>query len=146
MSRVLDTVNSYLSLLLIAIGLYLANNFRRQLQMKMVERRFEAYARLWALMKDSGPWRKEVGCDPMTLEEREELYDKMTNWYFGQGNGMLLTPVTRQLYLNAKFNMICENEYLRLNFKKLIRLETRKICQRYAREKKVPQGPEGGAR
>jgi hypothetical protein len=64
-----------------------------------------------------------LGCDPMKLKERRKLYDEMTDWYYGQGNGMLLTPVTRQLYLNSKFNMICENRYLRLDFERLIDLK-----------------------
>jgi hypothetical protein len=43
----------------------------------------------------------------------------MTDWYLEKGNGLLLAPKTRLLYLNAKFNMICQNRYLRLNFERL---------------------------
>jgi hypothetical protein len=55
----------------------------------------------------------------MSFEERVELYDKMVSWYYGQGNGLLLTPVARELYLNAKVNLICMNKELRLNFRQL---------------------------
>ena len=111
----LDALNSILSLLLVAIGLYFAHNFRRQLALKVVDRRVESYSRLWAIMEVSGPWRAESGRGPMSGEERRELYGKMTRWYFGDGSGMLLMPVTRELYLNAKFNMICPDDELRLD-------------------------------
>jgi hypothetical protein len=51
--------------------------------------------------------------DPISAKERKELYDNMTDWYFGCGNGMLLDRMTREIYLNAKFNLICEDEKLR---------------------------------
>ena len=51
----------------------------------------------------------------MSAVERRELSDQMTDWYFADGNGMLLKPVTRELYLNAKFNMVCNDKDLRLD-------------------------------
>jgi hypothetical protein len=102
-----------LNLLLIGVGLYLANNLRRQLHLKVVDRKLESYMRLWALMKVAGPWRLECRLSPISAHERKDLYDSMTNWYFGDGNGMLLDRTTREMYLNAKFNLIGDDEELR---------------------------------
>jgi hypothetical protein len=113
-TTVFNAVIGVLSLALVGIGLYLAHNLRRQLQLKMVDRRADAYSRLWEILKVSGPWRREIGRDPMSPEERRDLYGKMTDWYFGKGNGMLLPSVTRELYLNAKYNLICDEKDLRL--------------------------------
>lgn len=109
----LTVANSLLNLLLVGIGIYLAHNLRRQLQLKIVDRRLESYARLWGLMEVAGPWRVEAGLGPMTAQERRELFDRMTGWYFDSGNGMLLAATTRELYLNAKFNLICGDDELR---------------------------------
>src|ERR671917_86006 len=86
----LTVSNSLLNLLLVGAGIYLAHNLRRQLQLKVVDRRVESYARLWSLMEVAGPWRVEAGLGPMTPQERRELFDRMTGWYFDSGNGMLL--------------------------------------------------------
>jgi hypothetical protein len=99
--------------LLVLVGLYLANNFRRQLELKMVDRRAEAYKHLWSLMEETGPWRLELGRGAMTLSDRKSLYDRMTSWYFS-GDGMLLARTTREVYLNAKFNLVCPDQLLRL--------------------------------
>jgi len=61
---VLTAANAVLNLALVAIGLYLANNLRRQLQLKVVDRRLESYSRLWAILRPAGPWRLELGGAP----------------------------------------------------------------------------------
>ena len=109
----LQTTDTIFTIILSGVGLYLAYNLRRQLQLKIVDRRLESYASLWALMEVAGPWRIEAGLNPISVLERKELFDNMTNWYFGSGNGMMLAPTTRELYLNAKFNLICDDEKLR---------------------------------
>jgi hypothetical protein len=115
---VLRSLELALNSLLVVVGLFLANNFRRQLQLKMVDRRAEAYGRLWALMRVAGPWRVETGQGLMDKTERWNLYHGMSSWYFS-GDGMLLEEKTRELYLNAKYNLVCEDNKLRLT------LETR---------------------
>jgi len=75
--------------------------------------KLESYTRLWALMEVAGPWKLESQLGPITPQERQELYDRMTDWYFGCGNGMLLDRTTREMYLTAKFNLICDDERLR---------------------------------
>jgi hypothetical protein len=108
----LTAIIALLNLLLLGVGLYLANNLRRQLHLKIVDRKLESYMRLWALMKEAGPWRLECRLDPISAHERKELYDSMTDWYFS-GNGMLLDRTTRDIYLNAKFNLIGDDKDLR---------------------------------
>ena len=94
-----------LNVLLVGVGLYLAHN--------LVDRRLDSYTRLWDLMKVAGPWRIESKLGPMSVQQRKELFDSMTDWYYSSGNGMMLTRETREIYLNAKFNLICDDEKLR---------------------------------
>jgi hypothetical protein len=37
----------------------------------------------------------------------------MTQWYFADGNGMLLSGVTKSVYLAAKANLICKDAELK---------------------------------
>ncbi len=46
----------------------------------------------------------------LKLEDRDDLFDKMTGWYYGSGRGMMLGDDTRGIYLTAKKNLICEVE------------------------------------
>jgi hypothetical protein len=135
---IFNAINSAFTLGLALIGFYLARNFREQLELKVVDRRLESYSRLWEILEVSGPWRIESGLGPMSLTDRRKLYDKMTSWYFGQGNGMLLRLETRELYLNAKFNLICEDEDLRLNLK---RDETTRCLPQEPKERGNCSGP-----
>ncbi|MFE0256195.1 hypothetical protein [Streptomyces sp. NPDC059010] len=41
----------------------------------------------------------------MSEAERNDLFEQVTDWYYTDGNGMLLTDKTRQLYLKAKQNL-----------------------------------------
>jgi len=108
----LTAIIGLLNLVLVGVIGYLANNLRRQLHLKIVDRKLESYTRLWALMKEAGPWRLECGMGPISAQERKKLYDSMTDWYFS-GDGMLLDRTTREIYLNAKFNLICDDTDLR---------------------------------
>jgi hypothetical protein len=95
-----------------AIGLYLAQSYRRQIQLCMADRRMESYARLWALTEIASPTRTQFGGDPLTETERHELHNKMTSWYYETGNGMLLNSRTREVYLVTKSNLICPIDQL----------------------------------
>jgi hypothetical protein len=57
----------------------------------MVDRRFESYSRLWELLEDTGPWRRDLGYRPIELEERKDLYNKMTDWYFEKATACSLS-------------------------------------------------------
>ena len=89
------------------IGVYFAHSLRRQLALKVAEQRLESYRKLWELMEVARPMRTEAadGSGPLTREEAHELYRAMPHWYFGSGDGMLLTSKTREFYLKAKANL-----------------------------------------
>lgn len=89
------------------VGLYFANSLRlktrAEIEAAVAEKRFAAYARLWAATKVASPMRGA----PLTLAERSDLYDALTDWYYDDGDGMLLTEPTRNIYLRAKKNLTC---------------------------------------
>jgi hypothetical protein len=93
-------------------GLYFANSLRlrtrAEVEAGVAEKRFAAYAALWAHTKMASPMRGA----PLTADERKDLYNKLTDWYYDDGNGMLLTERTRNIYLNAKKNLTCPTEDL----------------------------------
>jgi hypothetical protein len=109
---VVDWVGIGVTLILGAVGLYYANSVRRktraEVETSVAQKRFDAYARLWAATKAASPTRKS----PLTAVERTDLFDKMTDWYYAEGNGMLLTEQTRNIYLRAKRNLNCPGEEL----------------------------------
>jgi hypothetical protein len=88
------------------IGLYFAHSYRRQQQLRIAERRLDAYRDLWCLMEVARPTRvKHVNVDQSGALKREEaldLYHDMTAWYFGSGGGLLLPDDTKRLYLKVK--------------------------------------------
>ena len=48
------------------------------------------------------------GREPFDGAARSDLYDKLTEWYFNEGNGLVLGEDTRAIYLTAKQELICE--------------------------------------
>ena len=48
----------------------------------------------------------------LTAEERRQLWDDMSKWYFREGNGMLMTEKTRSLYFAVKDNLVAELDEL----------------------------------
>jgi hypothetical protein len=101
-----DVAQLVITSLVALIGLYLTHSFRRQQQLRIAERRLDAYRELWRLMEVARPTRiKDVSVDgegPLRREEARELYDQMTHWYFGSGNGLLVPEATKELYLRVK--------------------------------------------
>jgi hypothetical protein len=89
------------------VGLYFGNSLRlktrTEVEANVAEKRFAAYAGLWAETKIASPMRAA----PLTPAERSQLYDKLTDWYYDDGNGMLLSEKTRNIYLRAKKNLTC---------------------------------------
>jgi hypothetical protein len=49
----------------------------------------------------------------LLLDERRDLWAAMTDWYYADGGGMLLTATTKDVYLKVKHNLICESSDLR---------------------------------
>jgi hypothetical protein len=93
--------------LIAVIGLWLGASFHRQQRLKIADQRLEAYRALWELMEVARPTRTDEDNPvekggPLTQKEALSLYKKMTHWYYGNGNGILLPDETKRLYLEAK--------------------------------------------
>src|SRR5215475_346270 len=103
------------TLVITAVGLWLAYNYRRQMALKLSETRLEAYSRLWEITGVAAPTRLDGwgGDGYLRLDERRELWAAMTDWYYASGGGMLLTAITKEVYLNVKHNLLCEWSKLR---------------------------------
>ena len=93
-------------------ALYYGNNLRRrtraEIDARVAEKRLPAYAALWEKTKIASPMRGS----PLSLGERSELFDSLTDWYYDGGNGMLLAEGTRNIYLKAKANLTCPADEL----------------------------------
>jgi hypothetical protein len=74
-----------------------------EIDLRVAEKRFEAYAALWELTQDASPMVDE----PLTEGTRARLFHEMTDWYFEGGKGMLLGEDARNIYLKAKANLTC---------------------------------------
>ena len=102
-----DWVGLAVTAILGLAGLYFANSLRHktraEVEANVAAKRFDAYARLWVETKVASPMRGA----PLTADERSDLYKKLTDWYYDDGNGMLLTEQTRNIYLKAKKNLTC---------------------------------------
>jgi hypothetical protein len=107
-----ESIGIVVTAVLTLAGLYFGNSLRlktrTEVEASVAEKRFAAYAALWAQTKIASPMRLV----PLTRVERSQLYDKLTDWYSDDGNGMLLTRATRNIYLKAKKNLTCPPEEL----------------------------------
>lgn len=112
--------------ILTIIGLYLVHSYRRQIALRVAERRLNAYAAIWSKMGVATPVRiTPWNALPLTATERKKLFNAFTEWYYESGNGMLLAGGTRAIYLAAKDNLVCPVEYYqpKLTQKKLLNLQ-----------------------
>jgi hypothetical protein len=98
-----------------AAGFFVALNVSKDFRLRLAERRLAAYERLWALMRPASPYS-----EPLNEEGRRRLYDSFTDWYFCNGDGILLDRSSRPLYFGAKDNLVCQVE----------NLTPKKSCQR----------------
>lgn len=99
------------TLIVTAAGLWFAYSYNRQMALKLSETRLEAYSRLWELSGVAAPTRLDGWGEDgyLLLEERQALWAAMTDWYYANGGGMLLTATTKDVYLKVKHNLICES-------------------------------------
>jgi hypothetical protein len=103
------------TLLVTVAGLWFAYSYSRQMALKLSETRLAAYSRLWEISGVAAPTRLDGWGDDgyLLLDERRALWAAMTDWYYANGGGMLLTATTKDVYLNVKHNLICESSDLR---------------------------------
>jgi hypothetical protein len=89
--------------ILAVVGLWLAHNYRRQVGLKLAERRIDAYMRLWAVLAVASPGRTT----PLDSVERQKLHDEMYRWYFDEGNGIFMSTPARDLWVAVSTNLAC---------------------------------------
>ena len=81
-------------------GFTLAANIGRDLKLRVAKRRLGAYERLWALMRPASPYSY-----PLDTDGRQQLHSSFTDWYYQNGDGMLLEQLSRNVYFEAKDNL-----------------------------------------
>jgi hypothetical protein len=91
------------------VGLWLAQNYRRQVRLKLAERQVDAYARLWILTAPATPERTT----PLDPGELRSLSAQMSRWYFEDGDGIFASAATRDLYVSVRTNLTCPINELR---------------------------------
>lgn len=101
MGIVADWASITVTLLLGIVGTFVALSINRDVRLKLAERRLAAYERLWSLMRPASPY--EAPLDSIT---RQEIHKNLTDWYYANGDGMLLERVSRSVYLEAKDNLV----------------------------------------
>lgn len=92
-----------------AVGLYLAHSVRRNTNLSIAEPRRAAYSPLWEMTGVAAPTRLDWwgDCGTLSRTERLDLWVAMTDWYYKDGNGMLLAERSRDVYLNVKHDLVC---------------------------------------
>jgi hypothetical protein len=81
---------------------------RQEIAVVVAGKRYDAYSALWELIPYSPEKQKLRKEQPLSLEQRTKIFDDMTHWYYCRGHGMMLGNETRELYLTAKKNLICD--------------------------------------
>ncbi|MGE5763300.1 MAG: hypothetical protein ACM3ZF_05320 [Mycobacterium leprae] len=90
-----------MTLILGIAGFVIARNINRDVRLRMAERRLTAYERLWALMRPASRFSS-----PLDEAGRRCLHEKFTDWYYANGDGMLLERTSRTVYLEVKDNLV----------------------------------------
>jgi len=87
-------VNSAIAFLIAGIGLYAANSYRLQARIRLLEIRVEAYRKLFRLTEATSPTR--LGrAESLSEEEARALGKAIYDWYYENGNGLLMPNRTR---------------------------------------------------
>lgn len=87
-------MNAVVALTVAGVGLYIANSFRLQARVRLIELRVEAYRKLFALTEPSSPTRLGRGAS-LSPEEAKILGKQIYDWYYENGNGLLMPNRTR---------------------------------------------------
>lgn len=82
-------------------GFIAARSINKERELRIAERRLAAYERLWALMRPASP-----NDEPLDEAGRRRLEKKLADWYYSNGDGMLLADSSRSMYLKAKDNLV----------------------------------------
>jgi hypothetical protein len=90
--------------LLGAVGLWVAQNLRRQVKVQLAQRQLDSYTALYEITK-SAPHDRQV---PLSRTERHDLNDRMNDWFYDGGRGIFLSPKARDLYVATKANLLSD--------------------------------------
>lgn len=101
-------VTAFLGVVTIFVGLSIHLKRRQEIAAVVTQKRYEAYSSLWALIPYSPELQELQPKQRLKPEDRDDLFVKMTAWYYGSGRGMMLGDDTRGIYLTAKKNLICK--------------------------------------
>ena len=74
-----------MTLVLGIAGFITARSINKERELRIAERRLAAYERLWALMRPASP-----NDEPLDEAGRRRLEKKLADWYYSNGDGMLL--------------------------------------------------------
>jgi hypothetical protein len=66
-------------------GFRVAGSINKEVRLRFAERQLSAYERLWDLMEPANP-----NAGPLDQAGRQQLEQKMTNWYYVSVGGMTL--------------------------------------------------------
>jgi hypothetical protein len=86
---------------------------RTELEVKAIDRRWDAYKLFWSTTKPAAPMRDGPGDDALSGDDRQALHAALASWWFDHGGGMLLGEPTRTIYFLAKHNLACDDDELR---------------------------------
>src|SRR5215467_8364914 len=89
------------TLVLGVVGFIAARSINKERELRITERRLAAYERIWALMRSASP-----NDEPLDEAGRRQLEKKLADWYYANGDGMLLVNGSRSMYMKAKDNLI----------------------------------------
>jgi hypothetical protein len=90
------------------IGLSIRQKRRHEIAVNVADHRLDAYGALWSKIPLSPELRDLTEAPPLSPTELRSLFDQLTTWYYDNGHGMLLSVVTRSIYLTVKANLSCE--------------------------------------
>ena len=107
MGSAADWATAAVTLIVGVAGIFLALNINKDLKLRLAERRLAAYERLWALMRPASPYS-----NPLDEAGRRQLQAQFTNWYYRNGDGIMLERVSRTVYFEAKDNLVRPVEML----------------------------------
>jgi hypothetical protein len=80
---------------------------RQEIAVNVASQRLSAYGALWSTIPLSPELRELKEMPALTKADLGSLFDQLTEWYYKDGNGMLLGVETRSIYLTVKTNLIC---------------------------------------
>lgn len=97
------------------IGAYATMSYKHQVRARLADARRAAYGSLWQITGLAAPSRLQTAGrrGVLTRKERAEIHQLMVDWYYKDGNGMLLDEPTRTVFLRAKDNLVAREDELK---------------------------------